>query len=77
MSDIDVIKGQIAYLKLWLGFILAADASLIAWLATTGQTESSVTIDLAAIAAILLTVVVYFLDRLIRLKIKSLVEYDS
>jgi hypothetical protein len=31
MSELDVAKEQIAYLKLWLGIMVVTDISLIGW----------------------------------------------
>ena len=32
MSQLDVLKEKIAYLKLWLGIIVVTDISLVGWL---------------------------------------------
>ena len=32
MSQLDVLKEKIAYLKLWLGIIVVIDLSLVGWL---------------------------------------------
>jgi len=32
MSQIDVLKEKIAYLKLWLGLMVVTDISLVGWL---------------------------------------------
>lgn len=34
MSELDVVKEQIAYLKVWLGIMVAIDISLFGWLIT-------------------------------------------
>lgn len=35
MSELDVIKEQIAYLKVWLGIMVITDISLFGWLITS------------------------------------------
>jgi len=32
MSQVDVLKEKIAYLKLWLGIMVVTDISLVGWL---------------------------------------------
>ena len=32
MSEVDVLKEKIAYLKLWLGIMVVTDISLVGWL---------------------------------------------
>ena len=34
MSEVDVLKEKISYLKLWLGIFVVTDISLIGWLIT-------------------------------------------
>jgi hypothetical protein len=54
MSEVDVAKEQIAYLKLWLGITVVTDISLIGWfIGNYGQASTSLLIaDLLAIAVV-------------------------
>ncbi len=54
MSELDVAKEQIAYLKLWLGIMVVTDISLIGWfIGNYGQaSESLLTMDLVAVTGV-------------------------
>ncbi len=54
MSELDVAKEQIAYLKLWLGIMVVTDISLIGWfIGNYGQALAGLLItDLLAVAVV-------------------------
>ena len=54
MSELEVAKEQIAYLKLWLGIMVVTDISLIGWfIGNYGQASTSLlTMDLVAVAVV-------------------------
>ena len=54
MSELDVAKEQIAYLKLWLGIMVVTDISLIGWfIGNYGQASISLLVtDLLAVAVV-------------------------
>ena len=54
MSELEVAKEQIAYLKLWLGIMVVTDISLIGWfIGNYGQASASLlTMDLVAVAVV-------------------------
>ena len=54
MSELDVAKEQIAYLKLWLGIMVVTDISLIGWfIGNYGQASASLLVtDLLAVAVV-------------------------
>ena len=54
MSELDVVKEQIAYLKLWLAIMVVTDISLIGWfVGNYGQASISLLVaDLLAIAGV-------------------------
>ncbi len=54
MSELEVAKEQIAYLKLWLGIMVVTDISLIGWfIGNYGQASTSLlTMDLVAITGV-------------------------
>ena len=60
MSELDVAKEQIAYLKLWLGIMVITDISLIGWfIGNYGQASASLLVtDLLAAAAVSAGIVV-------------------
>jgi len=60
MSELDVAKEQIAYLKLWLGITVVTDISLIGWfIGNYGQASASLLVtDLLAVAVVSVGIVV-------------------
>ena len=60
MSELDVAKEQIAYLKLWLGIMVVTDISLIGWfIGNYGQASASLLVtDLLAVAVVSAGIVV-------------------
>ncbi len=54
MSELEVAKEQIAYLKLWLGIMVVTDISLIGWfIGNYGQASTSLLImDIVAVVAV-------------------------
>ncbi len=60
MSELDVAKEQIAYLKLWLGIMVVTDISLIGWfIGNYRQASASLLVtDLLAVAVVSVGIVV-------------------
>lgn len=60
MSELDVAKEQIAYLKLWLGIMVVTDISLIGWfIGNYGQASASLLVTgLLAVAVVSAGIVV-------------------
>lgn len=54
MSELDVAKEQIAYLKLWLGIMVVTDISLIGWFIGNYEKASAslLTTDFLAVAVV-------------------------
>lgn len=54
MSELDVAKEQIAYLKLWLGIMVVTDISLIGWfIGNHGQAAMGLLVaDLATVVVV-------------------------
>jgi len=54
MSELDIVKERIAYLKLWLGIIVVSDISLVGWfIGNYGQASTNLLVaDLLAIAVV-------------------------
>jgi len=42
MSETDLVKETIAYLKFWLGVLVVTDVSLVGWLLTHVEQESDI-----------------------------------
>ncbi|MBX6419966.1 MAG: hypothetical protein IRZ06_03025 [Nevskia sp.] len=72
MSELDVAKEQIAYLKVWLGILVVTDISLLGWLASNLAGARPVLLVAGILAAIITTVGVFFIHRRIERRIESL-----
>lgn len=60
MSELDMLKEKIAYLKLWLGILVVTDISLIGWLVLNYESAKPLLVvsDIAAIIAIAVGILV-------------------
>jgi hypothetical protein len=72
MSELDIAKERIAYLKVWLGILLVTDISVIGWLITNFDTASSALSWTAALAVLGLGIGIFLLHRRIDRHIESL-----
>ena len=74
MSELDVAKEKIAYLKVWLGILVITDVSTFGWLISNIGTASTLSVLLwsAVIAGVALTVGILLLHRRIDRHIQSL-----
>jgi fatty-acid desaturase len=72
MSELDVAKEQIAYLKFWLGILVITDISLVGWLVSTADSARALTVVLAIIGIIALTVGIVVLHRQIEHRINQI-----
>jgi uncharacterized membrane protein len=75
MSDLDVAKEEIAYLKVWLGILVVTDISTFGWLISNVQEAITLLLWAAVIAVAGLSVGVFLLHRLIKRQIQSLKEF--
>ncbi|HNO74778.1 hypothetical protein [Nitrosomonas mobilis] len=74
MSKLDRTREQIAYLKLWLGMLIAALISLTGWLLSNFQTVHWLLVFAAVIALTILGFAGYGMHRRIEEKMASLEE---
>ena len=72
MSELDVAKEKIAYLKVWLGILVVTDISTFGWLISNVDTASVLLLWPAVIAVAALTVGIVLLHRRIDRHIQSL-----
>jgi hypothetical protein len=72
MADIDEVKEDIGYMKVWLGIIVVTNISLMGWLLSNYETSSMIKIISDIIAIIVLLISIVKIDRNIKIKIKSL-----
>jgi len=74
MSELDVAKEKIAYLKVWLGILLVTDISTFGWLVSNVDTAATLLLWAAVIVVVALTVGILLLHQQIDRNIQSLRE---
>lgn len=74
MSEFDIIREQIAYLKFWQGIMVVTDISIIGWLITSAHRAGGVTVFLAIFGVAAITLGIVLLHRRIEKAIESLRE---
>ena len=72
MSELDVAKEKIAYLKIWLGILAVTDISVFGWLVSSLGTATALLLLGAVIAVVALTAGVLLIHRRIERHIRSL-----
>ena len=72
MSELDIAKEQIAYLKLWLGILVVTDISVFGWLISNLGSATAPLLWGAVIAVAALTAGIVLLHRRIQRHIDSL-----
>ena len=74
MSQVDVLKEKIAYLKLWLGIIVVTDISLVGWLLGNYTVASRALIVGDVVAIFVVSYGIYVLHKRIEKEIERLKE---
>jgi len=74
MSQLDVLKEKIAYLKLWLGIIVVTDISLVGWLLGNYTVASGALIVGDVVAISVVSYGIYVLHKRIEKEIERLKE---
>jgi len=72
MSELDVAKEHIAYLKIWLGILVVTDISIFGWFVSNLGTATAPLLYGAVIAVVALSAGILQLHRLIGRHIESL-----
>jgi hypothetical protein len=72
MSELDIAKEQIAYLKIWLGILVITDISVSGWFVSSLGTATALLLWGAVITVVALTAGVLLLHRRIERHIRSL-----
>lgn len=72
MSELDRIKEQLAYLKFWQGIMVVTDISLVGWLVSSAGSAAPLSITLAIVGVIALTVGIVVLHRQIERRIEQI-----
>ncbi len=74
MSELDVLKEKIAYLKLWLGIMVVTDISLVGWLLGNYIVANWVLITAAIAAIFVISFGTFVLHKRIKKEIEGLKE---
>jgi hypothetical protein len=72
MHELDALKEELAYLRLWLGVLAVTHISLIGWTASSTETASARLLALAVTVIILLGAGVFLLNRLMERRIEHI-----
>ena len=72
MSELDRLKEQLVYLRLWLGIVVVAEISLVGWLASVVETAPVRLLALAIATAVLLGFGIFLLHRQIQRRIDEI-----
>ena len=72
MAEIDEIKEEINYLKVWLGITLITTIGLISWLLNNYATANTVKIIADIFVILVLNLSVILIDKKIKKRIKKL-----
>lgn len=72
MSELDVAKEQIAYLKFWLGVMVVTDISLFGWLISNATSTTRQLLLGGYLAVIAITAGIALLHRRIERQIQAL-----
>jgi hypothetical protein len=72
MSELDVAKEKIAYLKVWVGILVVTAISTLGWLGANIGTASGLLLSAAGLGLTGLCVMIFLLHRRINRHIESL-----
>ena len=72
MSELDVAKEQIAYLKFWLGILVVTDISLFGWLLSNVGSSNLILVLGGFFAVVAITLGIVLLHRRIERQIENL-----
>jgi hypothetical protein len=74
MTQIDLLKEKISYLKLWLGIIVVTDISLVGWLIGNYAVSTRILIVGDVVAILVVSFGIYVLHKRIENEIERLKE---
>ncbi len=72
MSELERLKEQVAYLKLWQGIMVVIDISLVGWLASAVDGTRPLLVALALIGVVLVTIGIVMVHRHIERRIDQI-----
>lgn len=72
MSQLDGLKEELGYFRLWLGIAVVAEISLLGWVASAAETTAPRLFAVAVGGIIFLGISIYRLHRQIKRRIKRI-----
>jgi len=72
MSQLDGLKEELVYFRLWLGIVVVAEISLLGWVASSAGTTAPRLFAVAVGGIIVLGMNIYRLHRQIKRRIKQI-----
>jgi hypothetical protein len=72
VSELDVTKEKIAYLKVWLGILVVTDISLVGWFVSNIASANTVALVASVAAVVAVTAGIFILHKRIDRYIRSL-----
>jgi hypothetical protein len=74
LSELDIVKERIAYLKVWLGILLVTDISTIGWFVSSIEAANNLLLLAAFVIVVGLGIGILLIHRRIDRHIQSLKE---
>jgi len=72
MSQLDIVKESISYLKFWLGVMVVSDISLVGWLLSNASAASAPKTYAAVLGVASITIAALFIHKRIEYLISTL-----
>jgi hypothetical protein len=71
VSQLDQLKEELVYFRLWLGIVVVAEISLLGWMASAAETTAPRLFAIAVGGIMVLGMIIYRLHRQIKRRIKQ------
>ncbi len=72
MSELDRLKEQLIYLRLWLGIMVVTDISLVGWLASAADTATPTLLAFAVTGIVVISLGIFLIHRQIERRIEEI-----
>jgi len=66
MPELDGLKEELAYLRLWLGMLAVSEISVLGWTASSVETAPARLLSLAIVVIMVLGMAIFLLHRMIK-----------
>jgi hypothetical protein len=72
MRELDGLKEELAYVRIWLGMLAVSEISLLGWTTSAVETAPPRLLSLAIVVIIVLGLVIFVLHRMITSRIERI-----